>query len=77
MLGLDPLSDHWSSAAGGSEAEGALAPLVEALLAQRQEARAAKDFATADRVRDQLAAATIDIEDTAHGPRWSVRKSEH
>ncbi len=46
---------------------------VEALLAQRQEARAAKDFATADRVRDQLAAAGIDIEDTAQGPRWSVK----
>jgi cysteinyl-tRNA synthetase len=73
VLGLDPLSEHWSASASGSASDGALAPLVEALLAQRQEARAAKDFATADRVRDQLAAAGIDIEDTAHGPRWSVK----
>jgi cysteinyl-tRNA synthetase len=72
VLGLDPLSDHWA-ATTTSAADDALAPLVEALLAQRQEARAAKDFATADRVRDQLAAAGIDIEDTAQGPRWSVK----
>ncbi|WP_311208697.1 MULTISPECIES: cysteine--tRNA ligase [unclassified Aeromicrobium] len=75
VLGLDPLGEHWTSAqgAGSGAAEGALAPLVDALLEQRQEARAAKDFATADRVRDQLAAAGIEIEDTAQGPRWSVQ----
>lgn len=75
VLGLDPLGEHWTSAqgAGSGAAEGALAPLVDALLEQRQEARAAKDFATADRVRDQLAAAGIEIEDTAQGPRWSVK----
>lgn len=75
VLGLDPLGEHWASAqgAGSGAAEGALAPLVDALLEQRQEARAAKDFATADRVRDQLAAAGIEIEDTAQGPRWSVK----
>ncbi|KQP78437.1 cysteine--tRNA ligase [Aeromicrobium sp. Leaf289] len=75
VLGLDPLGEHWTSAqgAGAGAAEGALAPLVDALLEQRQEARAAKDFATADRVRDQLAAAGIEIEDTAQGPRWSVQ----
>jgi cysteinyl-tRNA synthetase len=42
------------------------------LIEQRQEARATKDFATADRVRDQLAAAGVEIEDTPQGPRWSV-----
>lgn len=75
VLGLDPLGEHWTSAqgAGSGAAEGALAPLVDALLEQRQEARVAKDFATADRVRDQLAAAGIEIEDTAQGPRWSVQ----
>ncbi|MGQ2910315.1 cysteine--tRNA ligase [Aeromicrobium sp.] len=75
VLGLDPLGEHWTSAqgAGSGAAEGALAPLVDALLEQRQEARATKDFATADRVRDQLAAAGIEIEDTAQGPRWSVQ----
>jgi cysteinyl-tRNA synthetase len=47
--------------------------LVGGLLEQRQEARAAKDFATADKVRDQLTAAGIEIEDTPQGARWSVK----
>ena len=47
--------------------------LVGGLLEQRQEARANKDFAAADRVRDQLTAAGIEIEDTPHGARWSVK----
>jgi cysteinyl-tRNA synthetase len=71
VLGLDPLSEPWVGS-GGSGVDGALAVLVDALIAQRQEARASKDFATADRVRDQLAAAGVEIEDTPQGPRWSV-----
>lgn len=68
VLGLDPLAANWTAtAAGGSDT---LDALVAALLASREGARAAKDFATADRVRDQLAAAGIEIEDTPDGPRW-------
>lgn len=74
VLGLDPLSPTWDEA-GAPASQSALEPLVEALLAQRAEARAAKDFTTADRVRDQLAAAGIEIEDTAQGSRWSVRST--
>lgn len=72
VLGVDPLSPHWAGSAGGDHTHEALGTLVEALLEQRQEARASKDFATADRVRDQLAAAGVEIEDTAQGPRWKV-----
>ena len=43
---------------------------IEALIAKRNAARAAKDFATADAVRDQLAAAGIRIEDGADGTSW-------
>jgi cysteinyl-tRNA synthetase len=43
---------------------------IESLLGQREAARAAKDFATADGIRDQLAAAGIQIEDGAGGTRW-------
>lgn len=75
VLGLDPLAEQWDASTSDDSAINALAPLVDSLLQQRQEARAAKDFATADRVRDQLGAAGIEIEDTAQGPRWSVKGS--
>ncbi|MDP6605358.1 MAG: cysteine--tRNA ligase, partial [Dehalococcoidia bacterium] len=48
-------------------------PTVEALLAHREEARASRDFALADRIRDALAEAGVEIEDTAAGPRWTAR----
>ena len=43
---------------------------IEALIEKRNKARAAKDFATADSVRDQLTAAGIKIEDGANGTTW-------
>ena len=48
---------------------------VENLLQQRQAARAARDFARADAIRDELAAMNIAIEDGAQGTRWSIAKS--
>jgi cysteinyl-tRNA synthetase len=45
-------------------------PRIDALVAARQEARARRDFAEADRIRDALAAEGVAIEDTAAGPRW-------
>ncbi len=46
------------------------APLVEELLRRREAARAARDFATADGIRDLLGAAGIVVEDRRSGPRW-------
>ncbi|ESA57942.1 cysteine--tRNA ligase [Streptococcus pyogenes] len=43
---------------------------IEALIAKRQEARANRDFATADAIRDQLAAQGINLLDTKDGVRW-------
>ena len=43
---------------------------VDALLAERAEARAARDFARADAIRDQLAGEGIVIEDGAGGATW-------
>lgn len=44
---------------------------IERLIAERQEARANRDFATADRIRDDLAAQGIKLLDTKDGVRWT------
>ncbi len=71
VLGINPLSPQWHSA-GSSAAEHALGTLVERLLDDRQEARQSRDFAAADRIRDELTAAGISIEDTPTGSHWSI-----
>ena len=75
VLGVDPLDPRWSSSRS-SEREKKLTAAVDALVAslleQRQSARAAKDFATADAIRDQLKAADIDLSDSRNGQAWSV-----
>ncbi len=43
---------------------------IEALLAERQKARARRDFARADEIRRELAAKGIIVEDTKDGARW-------
>lgn len=43
---------------------------VEKLIAQRQEARKAKDFAKADAIRDQLLEMGIELKDTREGVKW-------
>jgi cysteinyl-tRNA synthetase len=53
-----------------AELERQLAPLVTQLLEQRQTARAERDFAAADAIRDRLAEAGIVVEDRPDGPRW-------
>ncbi|HSK24725.1 MAG TPA: cysteine--tRNA ligase [Egicoccus sp.] len=49
-----------------------LEPLVGQLLEQRRLARADKDFAAADQIRDELASAGIVVEDRPAGPRWYI-----
>jgi cysteinyl-tRNA synthetase len=69
LLQSDP--DEWFE----GHAEGELSSDdIEALIEKRNAARTAKDFATADAVRDQLSAAGIKIEDGVDGTSW--RRSE-
>ncbi len=70
ILGLNPLDPQWQKP-GGAEAS-ALDALVRTMIAQRADARAAKDWAAADRVRDALAAAGITLEDTPDDTHWSM-----
>jgi len=73
VLGLDPHAEPWASQTSGDDtARSALDVLVRARLEDRATARAARDFATADAVRDSLKAAGIVIEDTSTGARWTL-----
>ena len=71
VLGIDPLDAQWRSTDASAEAS-ALDALVQTMIAQRAAARAAKDWAAADRIRDAIAAAGIALEDGPDGTHWSV-----
>ncbi len=71
VLGIDPLDPLWHRASGGPEHD-ALDALVQSLLEQRATARAEKDWASADRIRDAIAAAGIALEDTNDATHWSI-----
>lgn len=73
LLGLEDVPEP----SAGGPAVGALESLVEACLADRAKAKAAKEFGRADAVRDRLAAAGVVVEDTPSGARWSVEKSAY
>ncbi len=74
VLGLNPWSEPWASAGsgGGDRHVDVIDALVKVVLAQRTEARARKDYAAADAIRDDLDRIGIRVEDTAHGVRWSL-----
>jgi cysteinyl-tRNA synthetase len=71
VLGLDPLDPRWRTG-GDDRLHGVVDALVRVTLDARQAARARKDFAAADAIRDQLKAAGVVVEDTAAGPRWTL-----
>jgi cysteinyl-tRNA synthetase len=64
LLGEDP--DAWFEGTGdaGDDAR------IEELIAQREQARADRDWARADALRDQLTGMGIVLEDGAGGTRW-------
>ncbi|HJA37016.1 MAG TPA: cysteine--tRNA ligase [Firmicutes bacterium] len=47
---------------------------IEQMIEQRQQARKNKDFATADRIRDELKARGILLEDTPQGVKWTLQR---
>jgi cysteinyl-tRNA synthetase len=74
VLGLDPLSAQWTTAGepAGADLRSVVDSLVALALDQRTAARTRKDWAAADTVRDQLKRAGVVVEDTVHGPRWTI-----
>ena len=68
ILGCDPKDAVFASSKSNDPA---MDGLIKLALDQREAARLRKDFATADQIRDQIAALGITVEDTANGSRWS------
>ena len=64
VIGVVSLRAAEDAAAGVPEGD------VERLMQERQDARRRRDFAAADRVRDELLAIGILVEDGPHGTRW-------
>ncbi|WP_193596667.1 cysteine--tRNA ligase [Microbacterium sp. YJN-G] len=71
-LGIDPLAPEWRDAQGEGTTASALDTLVKTMIEQRAQARADKDWAAADRIRDAIGAAGITLEDTPDGTHWSI-----
>ena len=69
VLALDPV-DQWPDA--GGDLTGVVDALVGIAVEARAQARADRDWARADAVRDRLAAAGVVLEDTPAGVRWRL-----
>jgi cysteinyl-tRNA synthetase len=71
ILGCDPHDEAFSGKS--SHESKALDGLIQLALDQRNAARARKDFAASDAIRDQILHLGILIEDTPQGTRWSMQ----
>lgn len=75
VLGVHPADPAWAGTAGSDTEErltAAVDALVAGLLEERTQARADKDWARADAIRDRIKSAGIEVTDTPDGPTWTV-----
>ncbi len=75
VLGLHPDAPEWANNTTTDDLTPVIDGLVVHLLEQRTAAREAKDWASADAIRDILARLGLIIEDTPSGPRWNLEKN--
>ena len=75
VLNINPEASLWKRSGFAEEAMGALDGLVQSLIAQRNQARENKDFETSDRIRDQLKAVGVVLEDSPDSTHWSLGAS--
>jgi cysteinyl-tRNA synthetase len=76
ILGVDPQDVHWTGAGAVEGLRETIDDLVSLALEQRAAARARKDWAAADAIRDELNDAGVVVEDTPTGPRWTIATGE-
>ena len=74
VLGVDPLNPDWASSASDDSLVEVADALVQSRIAARTAAKAQKDFATADAIRDELKNIGVVLEDGADGVRWNVER---
>jgi cysteinyl-tRNA synthetase len=70
-------STFWDSkwkAEGNNEREEAFSKTVDLLLKIRSEAKAKKDWATSDEIRDELSKLGFEVKDTKDGANWKLNK---
>ena len=72
VLNINPLAKFWQGTGSSESAMSALDGLVRSLIEQRNLARDSKDFETSDRIRDQLKAVGVVLEDSAGSTHWSL-----
>lgn len=73
-LGINPLDAQWHTGGAATAELAALEVLLKAQLEARAQARAEKNWAESDRIRDLLAAAGVEVADSATGSAWSLKK---
>ena len=74
LFAFDILGLKEADAGGSKEREEAFGKVVDMVLDLRAKAKAAKDWATSDRIRDELAAAGFEVNDTKDGSVWRLDK---
>ena len=74
ILGLSAGSVSGGNSAATKAREEAFAKVVDMVLDLRAKAKAAKDWATSDRIRDDLAAAGFEVKDTKDGVTWKLNR---
>ena len=72
LFAFDLLGLKAENAAGNEAREKAFGKVVDIVLELRAQAKADKDWATSDRIRDELAAAGFEVKDTKDGVTWKL-----
>ena len=74
ILGLSTLGSQRSNGGGSEAREEAFGKVVDMVLELRAKAKAEKDWATSDKIRDELAVAGFEVKDTKDGVTWKLNK---